>query len=189
MRVMLIDDDRERLAMLDAALVAEGHLVVARLMGQDDLLTAVANHQPEIILIDVDAPGRDTLETLGMISRDRPRPIVLFAAESDADTIRRAMQAGVSAYVVDGLAQARLKPVMNVAIARFHEYQALKGQLEEARIQLADRKDVERAKGLLMERRKLSEPEAFAALRKLAMDKSIRIGEAARMLIAAAELL
>lgn len=189
MRVMLIDDDDERLAMLDAALVAEGHQVVARLMGQDDLLRAVANHQPEIILIDVDAPGRDTLETLGMISRDRPRPIVLFAAQSDQDTIRRAMKAGVSAYVVDGLNQARLKPVMEVAIARFHEYQSLKEQLEDAKLQLAERKDVERAKALLMERRKLSEPEAFAALRKMAMDRSIRLGEAARILIAASELL
>ena len=186
---MLVDDDAERMRMLAATLIVDGHSVVARIMETDDLLMAVSRHQPEIILIDVNAPSRDTLESLGLIHREQPRPIVLFAARSDAETIRRAMRAGVSAYVVDGLSPSRLQGIMNVAIARFDEHQSLHAQLAETRAQLADRKDIDRAKGLLMQRKNLSEPEAYALLRKMAMDRGVKLGAAARILNAAAELL
>lgn len=189
MRVMLVDDDRERIGLLDAALTEAGHEVIARQMASDDLLAAVGSHQPDIILIDVDAPSRDTLESLGQISRERPRPIVLFAQASDSETIRRAMRAGVSAYVVDGLAPSRLKPVIDVAIARFQEFQGLKRELENTRLKLADRRDVEKAKGLLMKRRGLDEGTAYEMLRRMAMDRNLRLGDVARSLIAAAEVL
>ncbi len=189
MRVMLVDDDDGRRALLQQALAAEGHQVIAVLATRDDLLAAVARAQPDIILIDVDAPSRDTLESLGQISRDRPRPVVVFAAHSDAETTRRALRAGVSAYVVDGLAATRLKSVIDVAIARFDDYQRLHRELEETRGKLADRRDVDRAKGLLMQRRGLQEEQAYELLRKLAMDRNLKIGDAARTLIAAAELL
>lgn len=189
MRVMLVDDDYGRMALLRQALLASGNEVVAQLAPADDLLQAVADCQPDLILIDVDSPARDTLESLGQISRDRPRPIVIFASQSDAETARRAMRAGVSAYVVDGMAASRLKSVIDVAIARFDEHQELRRELAETKTRLADRRDVDRAKGILMQRRKLSENDAYELLRKMAMDRNVKIGEAARALLAAAELL
>ena len=189
MRVMLVDDQPERLSLLERALKAEGHDVAARLDTAADLTAAVARHAPEMILIEVDAPSRDTLESLSAITREQPRPIVLFASQSDPDTLKRAMRAGVSAYVVDGLSEARVASVINVAIARFHEYQALKAELLDAQTKLADRKDVDKAKGILMQRRNLSEQQAYEQLRKMAMDRNLKIGDAARALLAAAELL
>lgn len=189
MRVMLVDDQPERLQMLETALEKEGHEVVARLDTQAELAAAVARSAPDVILIDVDAPSRDTLESLALIHRDQPRPIVLFTARSDSDTIQRAMRAGVSSYVVDGLSAERLQPVMEVAIARFEQFQSLKRELDETKLKLADRKDVERAKGLLMQRRGLDESGAHEMLRKMAMSRSLKLGDAARALIAAAELI
>lgn len=189
MRVMLVDDDRERMQLLTDALSAMGHTVVARLLDTDDILGTVSTQQPDIILIDVDSPSRDTLESLGQISRDRPRPIVLFAQTSDSETIRRAMRAGVSAYVVDGMNPSRLQPVIEVAIARFQEFQGMRKELENTKTKLADRRDVEKAKGLLMKRKGMDENGAYELLRKMAMDRNVRLGEIARSLIAAAELL
>ncbi len=189
MRVMLVDDDYGRMALLRQALLSGGNEVVAQLSPADDLLHAVSQCQPDVILIEVDSPSRDTLESLGQINRDRPRPIVLFASQSDADTARRAMRAGVSAYVVDGMSSSRLKSVIDVAIARFDEHQALRKELAETKTRLADRRDVDRAKGVLMQRRKLTETEAYELLRKMAMDRNVKIGDAARSLLAAAELL
>jgi len=189
MRIMLVDDDPARMQQVEQALCSAGYVVSVRLDTQADLMAAVKRHAPDVILIDVDAPARDTLESLNRISSDCPRPVVMFAGDGDGDTIRRAVRAGVSAYVVDGLSPQRLKPILEVAIARFHEHQALRRELEEARGRLADRRDVERAKGLLMQRRQLSETQAYEMLRKMAMDRSLRIGEAARALIAAADLL
>jgi response regulator NasT len=189
MRIMLVDDDPTRSEIVETALLGAGYRIAVRLGTSADLIAAVQRYSPDVILIDVDAPGRDTLESLNRISSDCPRPIVMFADDSDGDTIRRAVRAGVSAYVVDGLSPQRLKPIVEVAIARFHEHQALRRELDEAKTRLADRRDVERAKGLLMERRKLSETQAYEMLRKMAMDRSLKIGDAARALIAAADLL
>lgn len=189
MRVMLVDDDIQRLEMLEQALCAAGHSVVARIDAGADLLAAARQSRPDIVLIDVDAPGRDTLESLAQINRDDPMPVVLFAAKSDAASIRRAMRAGVCAYVVDGLSPGRLQPVMEVAIARFAEHQALKRELDEAKGRLADRRDIDRAKGLLMQRRGLTEEQAYEQLRKTAMNRNLKIGDAARAVIAAADLL
>lgn len=188
-RIILVDDDRDRMGLLDAALSSAGHEVVGRLLDTDDILGAVASLQPDIVLLDVDSPSRDTLESLGHISRDRPRPIVLFAQKSDSETIRRAMRAGVSAYVVDGMNPNRLQPVIEVAIARFQEFQGMRRELENTKLKLADRRDVEKAKGLLMKRKGVDENAAYELLRKMAMDRNIRLGDVARSLIAAAELL
>jgi response regulator NasT len=188
-RVILVDDDPNRMSLLDSALSAAGHEVVARLFDTDDILGNVDRLAPDIVLLDVDSPTRDTLESLGQISRDRPRPIVLFAQKSDSETIRRAMRAGVSAYVVDGMNPNRLQPVIEVAIARFEEFQGMRRELENAKSRLAERRDVEKAKGLLMKRRGVDENVAYELMRKMAMDRNIRLGEVARSLIAAAELL
>lgn len=189
MRVMLVDDERDRIVALERALTAAGHQVVGHCRDTDNLIEVVDDLQPDIVLIDVDSPSRDTLESLGQISRDRPRPIVLFAENSGSETIRRAMRAGVSAYVVDGLSETRLQPVIEVAIARFQEFQGLKQELASTRLKLADRRDIERAKGLLMQRKGMDEGKAHETLRKMAMDRNVRLGEVARSLIAAAELL
>jgi len=189
LRVMLVDDDQARLAMMEQALVAEGHVIVVRLDAQADLLAGVTLHQPDVIFIDVDAPSRDTLESLGQIHRERPRPIVLFAARSDAETAHRAVHAGVSAYVVDGLHPTRLSALLDVAIARFEVHQALSRELSAANARLADQRDIEKAKGMLMKRRKIDEDEAYGMLRKMAMDRKQRIGDYARLLLAAADLL
>ncbi|MDE0855109.1 MAG: ANTAR domain-containing protein [Nevskia sp.] len=189
LRVMLVDDDAERLSMLEQALAAEGHTVAARLDTHADLSAAVERCQPEVIFIDVDAPGRDTLESLGQLNREHPRPIVLFASRSDPETTRRAVHAGVSAYVVDGLHPTRLSSVMEVAIARFELHQALRQELDQARTRLADQRDIEKAKGLLMKRRGLDESAAYNLLRRMAMDRKQRIGDFARVLITAADVL
>ena len=189
LRVMLVDDDTERLSMLEQALVAEGHTVAARLDTHADLPSAVERCQPEVIFIDVDAPGRDTLESLGQLNREHPRPIVLFAARSDAETTRRAVHAGVSAYVVDGLHPTRLSSLLEVAIARFELHQALRQELDQAKTRLADQRDIEKAKGLLMKRRNLDEQQAYSLLRRMAMDRKQRIGDFARVLITAADVI
>jgi response regulator NasT len=189
LRIMLVDDNPERLEMLSRALTSEGHMVAARLDTGADLIRAVSIHQPDVIFIDVDAPGRDTLESLGQLSREQPRPIVLFAARSDSDTTRRAVRAGVSAYVVDGMHPARLSALLEVAIARFEIHQSMSRKLEQANVRLADMRDIEKAKGLVMKRRGLDEDAAYALMRKMAMDRKQRIGELARSLISAADVL
>jgi response regulator NasT len=126
---------------------------------------------------------------MAILHRDNPRPVVMFAEEGDSGTIERAVRAGVSAYVVDGLNPSRVKPIVDVAIARFREFQALRQELQETRSQLADRKQIDRAKGLLMKHRGLDEQEAYAAMRKMAMDRGQKMGEVANNIIAVLELL
>ncbi|MDO9453322.1 MAG: ANTAR domain-containing protein [Stagnimonas sp.] len=189
MRVMLVDDDAHRSEILAGALKSTGHHVVAHCRTVDDLLAATRAAKPDIVLIDVDSPGRDMLESLAQINLNDPMPVALFAAKSDVESIRRAMRAGVCAYVVDGLTPTRLQPVMEVAIARFAEYQALKRELDDTKSRLSDRKDIDRAKGLLMARRNLTEEQAYEQLRKAAMNRNLKIGDAARAVIAAADLL
>ncbi len=188
LRVMLIDRNAGRAALLEQALRDNGHEVVARLAARADIIRRVAECRPDIIIIDLESPDRDTLESMRTLSREHPRPIVMFSEDGDSSLIEQAVRAGVSAYVVDGLHAGRLKPIMDVAIARFREFQALREELEQTRGKLLDRRDVDKAKGLLM-RRGMNEDEAYKALRKMAMDRNIRIGEAARNVIAVTELL
>lgn len=189
MRVMLVDDDPERCASIEASLRELGHEIVAMTPTDADLLAAVQRRQPDVILIDVDAPSRDTLESLRQVHRNLPRPIVLFAENCEPATIRQAVHAGVTSYVVDGLSPQRLKPILDVAIARFEEFEALKQELEETKLKLADRRDVEKAKGLLMKRRDMDEETAYSQLRRLAMTRNLKMGDAARAIISAADLL
>lgn len=187
--VMLVDDDRGRSALLTQALVDAGYEVVARAGKNDDVLARVKQVDPDVILIDMELPDRDTLEHMRSISRDRPRPVVMFAERSDRATAEAAIKAGVSAYVVDGLSATRIRPILEVAIARFREFEAMRAELQQTRSQLAERKAIERAKGILMRKRGMSEDEAYKALRKLAMDRNKRLVDIAESVIAAAELL
>lgn len=189
LRVLLCDKDRGRAALLERALCDAGYSVIARLDDTGNLDAEVAHHQPDVIIIDLDSPDRDTLEQMRTISREQPRPIVMFAEDDDSGTINQAIKAGVSAYVVDGLSGKRVRPVMEVAIARFREYQALREELAQARSSLEERKVIEQAKGLLMQQRAMSENEAYQALRKLAMDQGKKLPEVARNVIAIMQLL
>lgn len=186
---MLIDEARGRAAILEQALRDAGYQVVARLDSPSDVLAQIQATEPDVILIDMESPDRDTLEYLRAISRDRPKPIVMFAERSDSTTIEETIRAGVSAYIVDEVSMRRLKPILEVAIARFREFQALRRELDDARSKLAERKIVEKAKGLLMARRSMSEEQAYQALRKMAMDRNQRLAEVARSVIDVLELL
>lgn len=189
LRVMIVDSDEERSRNLRAALALAGYRVVAELRESITLPDAVANLQPHIVIVAADSPDRDTLEHISLTTRNAPRPVVMFTQDGATETIRAAVKAGVSAYVVDGLAPERLRPILEVACARFEAHQALAERLADTEKQLAERKTVEKAKGLLMKRRGLSEDEAYRALRDLAMHSGRKIGEVAETLIAAADLL
>lgn len=189
LKVMLVDDDPKRVQTLQQALARAGCEVVAHVESAIDLHRRVSEVKPDIIIIDTDSPDRDTLENLCVISRDEPRPVVMFAHDGDSEKIREAVRAGVSAYVVDGLAMERVKPIIDVAIARFEQFQALRRELEETEEKLAERKVVERAKGILMKGGNLSEDEAYRALRRQAMKNNARLGDVARQVIALAGLL
>jgi response regulator NasT len=187
--ILLVDDDAQRGAMLQRALTEAGHRIVARASGADDLVERVRVHAPDMIIVDVSSPNRDMLEQMRTVSRERARPIVMFVDETDESMAVAAVQAGVTSYVVDGLSAARVKPIMDVAIARFRALQDLRNELEQARASLAERKLVERAKGILMAQRGLGEEDAYQALRKLSMDKGRRLAEIAEQVISVSDLL
>ena len=189
LRVMLVDASPGRTAILERALSDAGYDVVARVASDEQLNEQVAELQPDVIIIDLDSPGRDVLEHMQTISKERPKPIVMFAERGETQTIEKAVKAGVSAYVVDGINPSRIKPIVDVAIARFREYQALRNELEVAKAKLSERKIIEKAKGLLMEKRGMSEDDAYKALRKMAMDRNVRLVQAAENVLAVAELL
>lgn len=186
---MVIDESAGRAAMLERALLDAGYEVVARIENGGDLLKRVTDIQPDVIIIDMEMPDRDTLEQLHSIHQDQPRPIVMFADKGESEVINAAVRAGVSAYVVDGLNMNRVKPIMDVAIARFREFQALRDELEQTKSTLAERKVIEKAKGIIMKQRGVDEAAAYHALRKIAMDKNKRISDIANDVVAVAELL
>lgn len=189
MRVLVVDESAERGESLRAALRREGYDVATPLYSPLALLETIEKVQPDVVVMDVDSPSRDVLEHLVIVSRQTPRPIVMFAADGAPDAIREATRAGVSAYVVDGIDRRSIKAIVDAACARFEEFQALRTRLAEANLKLAERKLVERAKGLLMSRRGMDEEAAFAALRKMAMDRNLKLAEVAQRVIDAADLL
>lgn len=189
MRVLIVDESDERAELLREALTEAGHEVAASITSPLELLRAVESQRPDVIVIDTESPTRDVLEHVVVVSQSSPRPIVMFSSDAGGKAIRDAVNAGVSAYVVDGLDAGRVSSIVEVACARFEEFQRLRTELAEANLKLSERKLVERAKGLLMRARGLSEDEAYHALRKLAMSKKQRLGETAQQLIDAADLL
>lgn len=189
LRVILLDLVPDRSFLIEEALGERGCDVVARLGAGDDIIGAIRRHEPDVILADMEVPDRDVLESMRRVSQHQPKPIALFANRSDETTAVEAVRAGVSAYVVDGLAPHRLKPVLNVAIARFKQFQAMRQELDQARARLADRRDIDRAKGLLMKKKNLDEEQAYALLRNLAMKRGMRLGEMARNLLSLSDLL
>jgi len=187
--VVLIDDNPARAEIVESGLRDAGYVLLARLDGTYDLTTRVSLLQPDVIVISIDSPGRDAIEDLRRTTEQQPRPIALFADRSDPATIAAGMEAGVSAYVVKGLTQDRVQPVVDVAVAHFNRYHSMREELERARLSLVERKTVDRAKGLLMEQKGIGEEAAYKLLRKLAMDQNKRIGEVAQDLLTYAKAL
>lgn len=188
-RVMILDETVERAEVLQRALARAGYEVIAYVSSTFDLHRQVSALQPDIIIIDTDSPDRDTLENICVVSRDEPRPVVMFTHDGDSEKIRAATLAGVSAYVVDGMSGERMRPIIDAAVARFEQFQALKRELDNMEVKLADRKVIERAKGVLMKSRNLSEEDAYRALRKQAMQSNARLAAVAAQVVVLAGLI
>lgn len=187
--MLLVDDGAHRVGLIADELTQLGHLIVGVVDSAVALHDCVLQLRPDVVIVDAESPSRDTLEHLATLSSTLPRPVVVFAEDDADDPMRRAMAAGVSAYVVAGLQTRRIAPVLRVAMARFEQEAALRHQLSEAREALSSRKLVERAKGILMRTRGIGEDEAHRLLRKLAMDRGLKLEQVAQQVIAAADLL
>jgi response regulator NasT len=183
MRILLLADSPRRASLIERALVDAGSRVLGSTASPDALPRAVETHDPDVIVIDHQARTDDVLEHVSGVTRTRPRPVVMFTDDGSEDSIRRAVAAGVSAYVVEGLDTGRLKSIIDVAVARFEVHHALVKELADAQEKLADRKLIEQAKGILMKSRGLTEADAYHAIRKTAMERGQRVGEVARQLV------
>lgn len=189
LNVLVVDESRKRASEICAGLACAGYQVAAVLSSAYDLHLKVEEIKPDVILIQTDSPSRDTLENMAAMDREAPRPVVVFSNDADSKTIRRAMKAGVSAYVVDGLEPTRIKPVIDVALARFEEHQELRRSRDEARQKLSERISIDRAKGILMKLRGVDEDVAYHTLRKLAMERGKTIAAVSEDFISTARLL
>lgn len=174
---------------LRIGLLQAGYNIIASIPGDIYLVERLTQLQPDLIIIDADSDARDVLEDLVMVSRDAPRPIILFTEEGNPSQLAAAMNAGVSAYVVAGLQVERVKPVLEVAVARFNADQKLRSELNETKNKLAERKIIDRAKGILMNKHGLSENDAYQRLRKQAMEKNLKLVELAQRILDVADLL
>lgn len=188
-RIAVIDPDRDRALMIVDGLREAGDFDIHVLGDEAGVERRLAEVDADIVLIDLASPNRDLLESLARAAGPLERPVAMFVDRSDESMIRAAIEAGVSAYVVDGLRQDRIKPVLEAAIARFHSVARLRAELEATKTALAERKIIDRAKGLLMKSKGCSEEEAYALLRKAAMDQNRKLSEIAQAIVTAAEIL
>jgi response regulator NasT len=179
----------ERSRRLRIGLLEGGYNIVAVLPADTFLPERLTQIGPDMIVVDAESQARDTLEHVVIATRDARRPIVLFTNDEDTSQVSDAIAAGVTAYVVAGLEPERVKPVLDVALARFRHEEAMRQELADARTQLSQRKVVDRAKGILMSRHALSEDEAYGRLRKSAMDRGMKIAEVAQRIVDVADLL
>ena len=179
----------ERSRMLRIGLLENNLNLVAVLPADSFLSERLAQLQPDLVIVDAESEARDALEHVVVATRDARRPIVLFTNDEDTTHVRDAVAAGVCAYIVAGLAPQRIRPILDVAMARFAHEQALRTALADAQTELQDRKAIDRAKGVLMQRQGLTEQTAYEKLRKTAMDKGLKLGEVARRMLEMVDLL
>lgn len=187
--ILIIDENRIRASIIEEGLREAGYGRVAVIHDVNEVGRTISQSSPDVIFIDLENPKRDTLEHFFSLSRAIQRPIAMFVDRSDGAMIEKAVEAGVSAYVVDGLKKERVKPILDMAISRFNAFSRLTRELEEARSALEERKIIDQAKGILMKTKGLGEPEAYALLRKTAMNQNRRLVDIAQSLITAANLL
>ena len=189
LKILVIDDNPVRAAVIELGLKEAGHERIMILSDMRGLLRRIVDADPDVIIIDLENPNRDVLDEMFQVTRTVPRPVAMFVDQSDRSSIEAAMDAGVSAYVVDGMRKERIKTILDMAISRFNAYRRLREELERTKQALEDRKIIERAKGILMTSKRLSEEQAHALLRKTAMSESRRVAEVAQGLVLAAKLL
>ena len=189
LRIVVVEKDRDRAMMIIDGLQDTGDHDVTVIGDDTGLARKLAAIDPDVVLIDLENPNRDVLEALTLASSPQERPVAMFVDRSDEQVMRAAIEAGVSAYVVAGLARERIRPVLTAAIARFHMVARLRSELDATKAALAERKTVDRAKGLLMKAKGIGEEEAYALLRRTAMDQGKKLAEIAAALITALELL
>ena len=189
LRVLLVDANAERAAAVSAGLAADGCTVVAVVPDHAELVRQIRAAAADVIVCDLDSPSRDAIESMRVLHREEPRPVVMFVERSDPASIAAAVAAGVAAYVIEGLAPSRVRAVIDVAVARFRSFEALRAELRDAQSALIDRKAIERAKGILMRTRRLSEEDAYRTLRRLAMDQGKRLAEVAESVISVSSVL
>jgi response regulator NasT len=188
-RILVVEPDPEKAREIIDALVDGGWPDVTVIGQTTGLAEAVRTSSPDIVLIDIANPDRDTLEHLSLISDTKARAVAMFVDQTDEGLTHAALNAGVSAYVVDGLQKNRIKPVLETAIARFQIMRKMQSELSAAKQALEDRKTIDRAKGILMRQRKMDEDSAYALLRKTAMDQNRKVIDVASALVTAADLL
>ncbi|EKS66803.1 response regulator receiver/ANTAR domain-containing protein [Burkholderia sp. SJ98] len=189
LRVLLVTDTDKPIGDLREQLARMGYDMLAEAAAPSALHKAVESQKPDVVIIDSESPSRDTLEQLAVMNKAAPRPVLMFSNDADQQFIRAAVGAGVTAYSVEGLAPERLAPIIEVALARFAHEAQLRQRLAKVEDELEQRKVIDRAKRLLMDRRGMSENEAYAALRKRAMDQGVKVAEIARQLLSMADLL
>jgi two-component system, response regulator / RNA-binding antiterminator len=189
LRVLIVDQNLIRASVLEDGLREAGYrdLIVVRDM--QNLLRRIVDEEPDVILIDLENPNRDVLEQMFQVSRVVRRPVAMFVDRSDRSMIDAAIEAGVGAYVVDGLRKERVQSIVDTTVSRFKAFEKLRLELDETRQQLADRKLIDRAKGILMKQRGMEEAAAYELLRKAAMEGNLRMAQVAQSVITAAGLL
>jgi response regulator NasT len=188
-KIVIVDESPIRTAILREGLREAGFVSVEHIDNMHNLLARIYALDPDVILIDLENPSRDVLEQMFQVSRAVRRPIAMFVDQSDATSIQQSVEAGVSAYVVDGLKKERIKPILDLCVSRFNAFARLQDELDRAKSALEERKVIDRAKGLLMKLRGLTEDEAYILMRSTAMREKKRIGEIAQSVITASELL
>jgi len=187
LRVLLVTDTDKPIGDLRDTLARLGYDMLAGTATPEALHRVVASERPDVIIIDTESPSRDTLEQLAVMNATAPRPVLMFSNDANHQLIRDAVNAGVTAYLVEGMATERLAPILEVALARFAQESQLRERLAQAENELAERKLIDRAKRLLMDRQKMTENAAYATLRKRAMNHGVKLAEIARQIVDAAD--
>lgn len=187
--ILIIDENRIRASIIEEGLREAGHHRVTLLHDVNEVARTIGATSPDVVVIDLENPNRDRLEHFFSLSRAIQRPIAMFVDRSDGAMIEAAVEAGVSAYVVDGLKKERVKPILDMAISRFNAFSRLNRELEQARTELEDRKIIDQAKGILMRTRGIAEADAYALLRRTAMNQNRKIVDIAQSLVTASGLL
>ena len=188
-KIVIVDESPIRAAILEEGLREAGYTSVVRISEMQSLLSRIYALDPDIILIDLENPSRDVLEQMFQVSRAVRRPIAMFVDQSDAASIQASVDAGVSAYIVDGLKKERIKPILDLCVSRFNAFAKLQDELARTKSALEERKVIDRAKGILMKMKGLTEEEAYVLLRSTAMREKKRIGEIAQSILTASEML
>ena len=187
-KIVIVDESPIRAAILEEGLREAGYTDVVHISEMQSLLSRIYALDPEIIVIDLENPSRDVLEQMFQVSRAVRRPIAMFVDQSDAASIQASVEAGVSAYIVDGLKKERMKPILDLCVSRFNAFARIQAELDKTKTALEERKVIDRAKGILMKAKDLTEEQAYALMRKTAMNEKRKIADVAQSVITAAEL-